>query len=268
MTEKISSNVFERDESLVIPVTISKDKLRVKLSQVNIRGGWRHKINFTNGLSTSDLETGKPWSDRPLNKIKMIESMFPDFAKTGGVVLDVGCNIGYNSLYLAHQYGMKVTGIDVTQSHIQVSKFLADLSGLVNAEFMIADAERFLRPEYYDLVVHFGTLYHLRNVVRALETTSKNLKIGGVLLLETQCHGEQGSMLSRYVRGFNNDPSNWWALGDGALTAILEYCGFSDIEEVFHWTHPSLDGMYRIIWKMDKVRPIEKAYDDIDQISD
>jgi len=260
----MAAGEFERDESLVIPVTMSKEDLRKELSGVRIPGGWRHKIHFSNGLSTTDLEMGKPWSDRPLNKLKMVERQFPDFAKRGGKALDIGSNVGYNSLYLAHQYGMDVTGIDVTESHQAVSRLFADLSGLKNADFRIADAETFLRPAEYDLVVHFGTLYHLRNVVRALETTSKNLKVGGVLLLETQCHGEPGSMLSRYVRGFNNDPSNWWALGGGALTEILKYCGFGNISEVFYWTHPSLDGMYRIIWKMEKLGPIEKAYDDID----
>lgn len=259
------TNEFEKDESLVIPVTISKEELKERLSAVRLLGGWRHKILFSNGLSTNELEMGKPWSDRPLNKIKMVERMFPDFAKPGGKALDIGSNIGYNSLYLAHKFGMEVTGVDVTDSHLAVSKLFAELSGLENAEFKMADAETFEVPNHFDLVVHFGTLYHLRNVIRALETTSRNLKIGGVLLLETQCHGEPGDMISRYVRGFNNDPSNWWALGDGALREILTYCGFGNITEVFHWTHPSLDGMYRIIWKMEKLKPIEKAYDDIGQ---
>jgi hypothetical protein len=69
-------------------------------------------------------------------------------------------------------------------------------------------------------------------------------------------------MHARYVRGFNNDPSNWWAVGDGALRSILDFCGFSGLQEVFRWTHPSLDGMYRIIWVMQKVKNIESAYDD------
>jgi hypothetical protein len=69
-------------------------------------------------------------------------------------------------------------------------------------------------------------------------------------------------MHARYVRGFNNDPSNWWAVGDGALRSILEFCGFSEPKEVFRWTHPSLDGMYRIIWAMQKLKEIELAYDD------
>ena len=240
-----------------------KEELRKKLGDVRLLGGWRHNIHFSNSLSISELERGKPWPDRPLNKIKLVELKFPYFAKLGGTALDIGSNISHNSLYLAHRYCMNITGIDVALLHIEVSLLFAQLSEVSNAKFMIEDAETFLQPDFYDLVVHFGTLYHLRNVIRVLETTSKKLKVGGILLLETQCHGEPGSMLPRYVRGFNNDPSNWWALGDGALTEILKYCGFGNISEVFRWTHPSLDGMYRIIWKMDKIRLIEKAYNDI-----
>lgn len=256
---------FERNDSLVIPTSLSKTTLRAQLGKVTPPGGWRHKICFSNGLSTSDLDCGKPWTDHPLNKIKMVERQCLDFAKQGGNALDIGSNIGYNSLYLAHRYGMNITGIDVSETLLKISRQFAEMSVIKNAEFRIEDAETFVRPNHFDLVVHFGTLYHLRNVVRALETTSKNLKIGGVLLLETQCHGEPGSMLSRFVRGFNNDPSNWWALGDGALRHILEFCGFGDIVEVFHWTSPLLDGMYRVIWKLEKITNIGKAYDDIGQ---
>jgi tRNA1(Val) A37 N6-methylase TrmN6 len=50
-----------------------------------------------------------------LNKIKMVEKAVPDFAKEGGRAMDVGSNIGYNSLYLASRYSMSVMGIDVTK---------------------------------------------------------------------------------------------------------------------------------------------------------
>jgi tRNA (mo5U34)-methyltransferase len=214
-------------------------------------------------VKTSDIEKAKPWSDAPLNKIKKVERDMPDFAKRGGRALDIGCNIGYNSLYLAHAYDMDVVGIDVTDSHINVCREFAKLSGKHRAQFMMANAETYCEPDSFDLVVHFGTLYHLRNPILALETASRNLKIGGVMALETQCHGERGGRIARYVRGFNGDPSNWWALGDGAMKDILEFCGFGEIKEVFHWTSPLLDGMYRVIWTMRKVRPIETAYDDM-----
>jgi SAM-dependent methyltransferase len=254
---------FVIDDSLVIPVTMEPDALRERLRQMRPYGGWRHLIQFTNGVKTSDIEMAKPWSDTPLIKIRMVERAVPDFAKRGGRALDIGCNIGYNSLYLAHAHGMDVVGIDVTNSHLAVCQEFAKLSGLERAKFLMMSAETYCEPDGFDLVVHFGTLYHLRNPMLALEAASRNLKMGGVLALETQCHGEKGALISRYVHGFNDDPSNWWALGDGALRDMLAFCGFDEPVEVFHWTSPLLDGMYRIIWVMRKRREIEEAYDDM-----
>ncbi len=263
LKREIMKKIQEQNDTLVIPTTLSKENLIEKLNKIKLKGGWRHKIYFSNGFCTSDLNVGKPWSDAPLNKIKMVEKKFPNFAKIDGKALDIGSNVGYNSLYLATKYNMDVTGIDVAESHIEVSRLFKEFTDLENINFEIGNAETFVQTDYFDLVVHFGTLYHLRNVVKALESASHNLKIGGVFLLETQCYGEANSMLSRYVRGFNGDPSNWWALGDGALKEILKYCGFGNIVEVFRWTHPMLDGMYRVILKMDKVSPIEQAYDNL-----
>ena len=158
---------------------------------------------------------------------------------------------------------MDVVGIEVSPTHLAVCREFAELSGKDRAQFKLENAETYLEPDGFDLVVHFGTLYHLRNPILALETASKNLKTGGYLALETQMHGEPGGMIARYVRGFNNDPSNWWALGDGALREILTFCGFGQPTEVFHWTSPLLDGMYRIIWVMRKEREIEEAYEDM-----
>jgi SAM-dependent methyltransferase len=258
-----SSVGFERDESLVITTNLSPEELRTKLSEVKPYGGWRHLIHFSNGVKTSDLETAKPWSDRPLNKIKFVQRADAEFAKRGGRALDVGCNCGYNSLWLAHAYDMGVVGIEASASHIATSQLLAQWSGMNRTEFKLADAEIYIEAEAFDLVVHFGTLYHLRNPIRALEAASRNLKIGGVLALETTSHGEKGEMTARYFRGFNGDPSNWWAIGDGALREIVTFCGFGEPLEVFKWTHPSLDGMYRLIWVMRKLRPIQETYEEL-----
>jgi SAM-dependent methyltransferase len=254
---------FERDDTLIVPTSLAADEMRARLAELRPYGGWRHLIRFSNGVKTSDVEMAKPWSDRPLHKIKRAERALPDFARRGGRALDVGCNCGYNSLWLANTYGMNVVGIEASVSHKIVCEFLAGQAGIGGVDFKVDDAETYLEPDGFDLVLHFGTLYHLRNPVRALETASRNLRTGGVLALETQCHGGKGERIARYVRNFDGDPSNWWALGDGALRDILAFCGFGEPVEVFHWTSPALDGMYRIIWVLRKVAPIEATYEEI-----
>jgi 2-polyprenyl-3-methyl-5-hydroxy-6-metoxy-1,4-benzoquinol methylase len=96
----------------------------------------------------------------------------------GGKLLDVGCNSGYNSLYAAARFGMTSTGIDVLPRHIEVSRFLSELAG-IPADFLLGTAENFSRPEQFDLILHFGTLYHLPNPVLSLTLAFENLKPGG-----------------------------------------------------------------------------------------
>jgi hypothetical protein len=48
--------------------------------------------------------------------------------------------------------------LDVVPSYIESARFLSETAG-VNAEFFIASAETFSRPEKFDVALHFGTLF-------------------------------------------------------------------------------------------------------------
>lgn len=61
--------IKEQNDTLFIETDLPREEVARMLSEVRLRGGWRHKIVFSNRLSTNQLETGKPWSDCPLNKI-------------------------------------------------------------------------------------------------------------------------------------------------------------------------------------------------------
>ena len=98
-----------------------------------------------------------------------------------GKLLGVGCCADYNSIHAAVKYGVRCTGIDVVPRHIEASRFLSEIAG-VNAEFLITSAETFSRSEEFDVVLHFGTLYHLPNPVLSLRASFDNLRPGGYLV--------------------------------------------------------------------------------------
>ena len=66
---------------------------------------WRMGITFSNGLDTSEFETLQPFSNVPLNKLRLISNHSGKEALTNKRVLDVGANIGYFSLLAASTVG-------------------------------------------------------------------------------------------------------------------------------------------------------------------
>jgi len=216
-----------------IKTGLSADELRRALVEWS---PWRHEICFSNGVRTSDLETLKPFNPQPWSKIKLIENHL-DFQR-GGAALDIGCNAGYNALYLRQFYAMNGIGIDWDQRHVDASKFLHELAGYKEFEFLREDACFFQRPNSFDLILHFGTLYHLKHPILSLESCVLSLRSGGWLALETQCYGEETECL--YIRGDFNDKTNWFALGPLAVMDILEGIGLTNIKETSVWRHESL----------------------------
>ena len=85
---------------------------------------WRHKIDFTSGVSTADFKTFKPFNDMPTSKIQFVEEEIGPL-QGHQRALDMGCNAGYNSIYLAARYGMEVLGVDSSERHIAVATELA-----------------------------------------------------------------------------------------------------------------------------------------------
>ncbi len=214
---------------LTLHTTLAPEALSEKL---RLWEPWGHRIDFDNGVSTKDFNRRIPFNEHPLNKFSVVEETIP-FAKiSDGRLLDIGCCAGYNSIHAAMKYGARCTGIDVVPPQIEISRFLSETAG-VNAQFFIASAETFSRPEEFDVVLHFGTLYHLPNPVLSLRTTFDNLRPGGYLALETQVYDHpEDPNICYFMYMQNNDATNFWALSRSVLTKCLELVGFSEIRQL------------------------------------
>jgi SAM-dependent methyltransferase len=193
---------------------------------------WGHRIDFDNGVSTKDFVRRVPFAEQPLGKFSVVEAAIPFGEVSGGRLLDIGCNVGYNSIHAATKYGASCTGIDIIPKHVEISRFFSEVAG-ANAQFLIASAETFSRPQEFDVVLHFGTLYHLPNPVLSLRVGFDNLRPGGYLALETQVYDHpEDTNICYFMYMQNNDNTNFWALSTSALTRCLELVGFREIRRL------------------------------------
>lgn len=210
---------------------------------------WRMELKFDGGPKAGDYQMYQPFNPVPLNKLRLILEHIPQQILTGARVLDIGFNVGYNSLYLASTFNCQVTGIDVVQKHKTVADELAALLG-TQGEFLLVSAEDYEKPREFDLILHLGTLYHLANPVRSIERCVRSLKNGGWFALETICYrGSEDRNLCRWIHGYAGDRSNYWALGEGTIEEIANYCGIAELKLVFEaWPPMYKREMSRAIW--------------------
>jgi 2-polyprenyl-3-methyl-5-hydroxy-6-metoxy-1,4-benzoquinol methylase len=215
---------------LTLRTSLSPEELRNQLKNWE---PWLVRVDFSNGVSTKDFVRLPLFHEHPLAAFNVVEVAIPFSELSDKRMLDIGCNAGYNSVHAAAKYGVFSTGIDVVPRHIEVSRFFSELAE-VDAEFLIASAETFSRPKEFNVVLHFGTLYHLPNPLLSLQVTFNNLRPGGYLALETQVYDHpEDPNICYFMHMQNNDRTNFWALSTSVLTKCLELLGFREIRQLY-----------------------------------
>jgi tRNA (mo5U34)-methyltransferase len=212
--------------------------------QLRRREPWRYEVFFSNGVRTSEFRTMAHFTRFPLAKWDVFAKAIPAEAIQGGKALDIGSNIGHHSFNLRTRYDMDVLGIDDHPRNLEVANFLRNVSRLDRIRFLHADANSFRNDETFDLVVHFGTLDHLKHPMQALEHVAAMLRCDGYLALELQTYkqGEDETLCKFVENGFNGDNTCWWFLGKDALIGMLRRSGFDRIEVLHEWSSPDRIG--------------------------
>lgn len=207
------------------------------------------ELKFESGPKASDGPIFQPFNPKPLNKLRAIMENIPGAFLHGADVLDVGFNVGYNSLFLAQSYDASVVGIDIVPKHKLVATELCSMLG-VEVEFLLTSAEEFERRDAFDLILHLGTLYHLANPVRSLERSFRSLRKGGWFALETICYrASKDRSACKWINGFGGDKTNFWALGEGAIESIARYYGMPALRLILEvWPEAYRKEMSRCIW--------------------
>ena len=97
-------------------------------------------------------------------------------------LMDVGCGYGRFS-FLAAKKARHVTGIDMTPEAHRVALVLREATGTKNVDFACTPIEEYTNAkESYDIVVLGGVLEHLIDPASVMQTISRMLKPGGLLI--------------------------------------------------------------------------------------
>jgi tRNA (mo5U34)-methyltransferase len=215
---------------------------------------WRVGISFSNGVNTADLETTEPFSSIPLNKLRLIADHYGENNLINKRVLDIGSNVGYNAIILSRDFGCNVTGIDNNLRNIKKATMIAKICG-VNIDFKQADAGSYYQSNEFDVILHLGTLYHLPDPVGALKCATMSLKSKGRIYIESAVYEGQDDYACRFIHGYNNDYTNYWALSPKAIVEILQQHGLTNIEKIHTVAIKTYEGtgMSRALFCAEKV---------------
>ena len=82
-------------------------------------------------LSTEDLAPVDEF--HTAGRITTLKALEMTPIEPGMHVLDAGCGIGGTARCLAHEYGCRVSGIDLTPEYVEVAQLLTDRMGLSDA---------------------------------------------------------------------------------------------------------------------------------------
>ena len=119
----------------------------------------------------------------------------------GEDVLEVGCGIGTDLVEYA-KYGAKVSGMDLGEDQVRITKLNFELHGLPYSEMKVGNAEKLpFADNSFDLVFCFGVLHHTPNTKKAIEEIFRVLKPDGTVLAMMYARGWKHYLKRCFIHG-------------------------------------------------------------------
>jgi tRNA (mo5U34)-methyltransferase len=199
-----------------------RDELLRSINEIR----WFHEIDLRNGIRTPG------WV-----KLSSLDRMGVPARLDGRTVLDIGAWDGLWSFEAERRGAARVLATDsfVWDEDSPWGKRGFDLAHGVlrsSVESRVIDVMD-LSPDQvgsWDLVLFLGVLYHLRDPVTAIERVAS--VTGDQLILETETalsRCRHPAALCFPGDELAKDPTNWWALNDRAIIALLQRSGFRTV---------------------------------------
>ena len=214
-------------------MTLSREALEKKVREFAEVQSWNHNFDLGGGVETSP---GRQTSQGK-NRIKL-ERIKPILAAIGlrdKVALDVGCNEGFFSLYMAGQ-GARVIGIDIDEHRIAKATFVQSVLG-GTVDFSVTDiySQDFAGLPHADVCLCLGVLHRVPDPVSALTAMTRK---ADMILLEWKAlkfgpHDEAFAYFTaKPVDAKDVYGTEYWLPSIAAVERILTRLGFTHFHRI------------------------------------
>ena len=154
-----------------------------------------------------------------------------NFLKKKFVILDIGCGIGANALYLKDKYS-KYIGVDISSEMIKVAKQFC--KNLKNVEFHISNIKDFNIPKdlKIDLVLMDGALHHMTEISKIFGILKRKIDKGTIFIAREPQNSNKLFQVARKVRMKidKSYSSNQIFFSESQLEDILNESGMKNIQ--------------------------------------
>ncbi|MCL5023308.1 MAG: class I SAM-dependent methyltransferase [Nitrospirae bacterium] len=226
---------------------------------------------MTKNLAGSSVTSQAYWDEyyekMPLEyypEFMLYKDLFDKYSKKGGTAFEVGCYPGSFMVYLAKQFGYKVSGIDATPFvKNRLPAFLSDV-GVVADDIICDDFLEYNVGKTFDLVYSMGFIEHFRNYDEVIRKHVQLVNDGGILIIT--CPNFRGFqyVLHRLLDAPNLRRHYLPAMNFRKWRHILENNGMEILHEGYYrtagfWADQSkyklVNGLTRcvrrLLWKLD-----------------
>jgi 2-polyprenyl-3-methyl-5-hydroxy-6-metoxy-1,4-benzoquinol methylase len=194
---------------------------------------WWHSIKLSEDYTTKGRVGADHCSSEAItNRFGMPLDM------TGKTVLDVGTFDGLMAFEAEKRGAKEVAAIDLYQGSGENSDGFHFAKAVLKSqvEFDMVSIESFNEHHNikYDIVLLYGTIYHVDNPIQHLHALSNLCK--EYALIETAIaqtnYGDKSVWEFNY--GFDNDETNKWYPTLNGLKNVLKYVGFKSVELIYN----------------------------------
>jgi 2-polyprenyl-3-methyl-5-hydroxy-6-metoxy-1,4-benzoquinol methylase len=225
---ELAKEVFSVSFQISPNCRLAKSEIEARLNSFY----WHYPFEFGGQLVEADWEPGRGLHGRHYGRYLHI---FPALlSRTGGTlqgksVLDVGCNCGFWSLQARRLGAEAVLGIEGSQRNVDQANLILELTGIDRIRYEQGNAYDLSRERYgeYDVVFHFGLLYHLEHPVLALQRLYETT--GHLAVIDTTVIQDTKPLCSvKTDRPHEQNYSNRLAMipSRTAVAAMLRHVGF------------------------------------------